>query len=90
MSRKTVSTGALIAGILVASTIGVGIVVGVTFVKHPELRIRMGRSVRDVYETSRKKVVIMSEDVAARTAQMTKNPKVNQEWVAHQWESIGY
>ncbi len=32
----------------------------------------------------------MSEDVALRTAQMTKNPKINQDWVANQWESVGY
>lgn len=32
----------------------------------------------------------MTEDVAVRTAKMTKNPKINQEWVSNQWESIGY
>lgn len=85
MSRSAVSIG-----IVLASAVAVGAVVGLTLVKHPELRARMGRSARDVYETSRKKVVTMSEDVAVRTAQMTKNPKINQEWVAHQWESVGY
>ena len=32
----------------------------------------------------------MTEDVAVRTAQMTKNPKINQDWVKNQWESIVY
>ena len=32
----------------------------------------------------------MTEDVAVRTAQMTKNPKINQEWVQNQWEMLGY
>ena len=32
----------------------------------------------------------MSEDVALRTAQMTKNPKINQEWVENQWDALGY
>lgn len=77
-------------GIVLASAATVGVIVGIALVKHPDLRMRMGQSVRDVYETSRKKVASMSEDVALRTAQMTKNPKINQEWVAHQWECIGY
>lgn len=32
----------------------------------------------------------MTEDVALRTAQMTKNPQINRDWVAHQWEQVGY
>lgn len=31
----------------------------------------------------------MSEDVAIRTAKLTKNPKVNQDFVEKQWEAIG-
>ena len=40
--------------------------------------------------TSKKKMDVMTEDVAMRTAQVTKNPKINQEWVNHQWENVGF
>ena len=33
---------------------------------------------------------VMTEDVAMRTAQVTKNPKINQDWVNHQWENVGF
>lgn len=55
----------------------------------PELRDRVLRSVQDTIVVSKRKINGMSEEVAVRTAQMTKNPKVNQEWVSQQWESIG-
>ncbi|WP_144743641.1 hypothetical protein [Enorma burkinafasonensis] len=73
---------------------GVGIAAGAYFgyriLSDSERRDRIVRSVTDVFETSRKKAKVMSEDIALRTAQMTKNPKVNQDWVAQQWESVGY
>lgn len=85
------STGSLVLGIVVGTAaIAVGVAVGYRIVTDPELRYRFSRSARDAYETSKKKIVNMSEDVAVRTAQMTKNPRINQEWVAHQWESVGY
>ena len=37
-----------------------------------------------------KKMDVMTEDVAMRTAQVTKNPKINQGWVSNQWENVGY
>lgn len=73
---------------------GIGIAAGAYFsykiLSDSYRRDRIVRSVADVFETSRKKAKVMSEDIALRTAQMTKNPKVNQEWVAQQWESVGY
>lgn len=54
-----------------------------------ELRTKLIRGAKDAFETSKKKVNTMSEDVAIRTAQLTKNPKVNQEWVSNQWDSLG-
>lgn len=73
---------------------GVGIAAGAYFgyriLSDSDRRDRIVRSVADVFETSRKKAKVMSEDIALRTAQMTKNPKVNQDWVAQQWESVGY
>ena len=58
---------------------------GFKLATNEELRGRLLRSAKDVYDTSKKKVDGMTEDVAMRTAQMTKNPKINK-----QWESVGY
>lgn len=84
------SAKAVAAGFLAAAAIAAGVAVGCKLASDPEVRYRFMRSARDAYETSKKKVATMSEDVAVRTAQMTKNPKINQEWVAHQWENVGY
>lgn len=77
---------------LVATGIGIaaGAYFGYKILGDSDRRDRIVRSVADVFETSRKKAKVMSEDIALRTAQMTKNPKVNQDWVAQQWESVGY
>lgn len=77
---------------LVATGIGIaaGAYFGYKILSDSDRRDRIVRSVADVLETSRKKAKVMSEDIALRTAQMTKNPKVNQDWVAQQWESVGY
>lgn len=77
---------------LVATGIGIaaGAYFGYKILSDSNRRDRIVRSVADVFETSRKKAKVMSEDIALRTAQMTKNPKVNQDWVAQQWESVGY
>ena len=63
---------------------------GFKLATNEELRGRLLRSAKDVYDTSKKKVDSMTEDVAMRTAQMSKNPKINQDWVNKQWESVGY
>lgn len=70
--------------------IAAGTFVGYKLATDAELRGRLTRGARDVYQTSKKRVGDMTEDVAVRTAKMTKNPKINQEWVSNQWESIGY
>lgn len=77
---------------LVATGIGIaaGAYLGYKILSDSDRRDRIVRGVADVFETSRKKAKVMSEDIALKTAQMTKNPKVNQDWVAQQWESVGY
>ena len=55
-----------------------------------EFRGRLTHGARDMYKESKKKVDSVTEDVALKTAQMTKNPKVNQDWVSNQWDMIGY
>ena len=53
-------------------------------------RQRLLRSAQDIVDTSKKKMDVMTEDVALRTDQVTKNPKINQGWVSNQWENVGY
>ena len=80
----------IIAASISLVAIVAGAFVGYKLATDSELRGRLTRGARDVYQTSKKRVGDMTEDVAVRTAKMTKNPKINQEWVSNQWESIGY
>lgn len=80
----------IIAASISLVAIAAGAFVGYKLSTDAELRGRLTRGARDVYQTSKKRVGDMTEDVAVRTAKMTKNPKINQEWVSNQWESIGY
>ncbi|WP_270573517.1 hypothetical protein [Candidatus Collinsella stercoripullorum] len=80
----------IIAASISLAAIAAGAFVGYKLATDAELRGRLTRGARDVYQTSKKRVGDMTEDVAVRTAKMTKNPKINQEWVSNQWESIGY
>lgn len=75
---------------LTSLAVGLGAVVGFIVVTRPEPIERMKNGVTDIFSTSKKKVDEMSEEVALRTARLTKNPQVNQDWVERQWESIGY
>lgn len=78
--------GGVIAGLVVAA----GAFIGYKVATDEEFRGRLTRGAKDMYQTSKKKVGDMTEDVALRTAQLTKNPKINQEWVENQWETLGY
>lgn len=80
----------IIAASISLVAIAAGAFVGYKLATDAELRGGLTRGARDVYQTSKKRVGDMTEDVAVRTAKMTKNPKINQEWVSNQWESIGY
>lgn len=51
-----------------------------------ELRKKIAAEIKDIYAESRKHVDSASEDVMVKTAQLTKNPKVNQDWAARQWD----
>ena len=73
-----------------AATVAVVAFAGYKVATNDELRGRLLRGARDIVDTSKKKMDVMTEDVAMRTAQVTKNPKINQEWVNHQWENVGF
>lgn len=76
--------GIIIAGVAVAA----GSFLGYKVATNDELRGKIVRNARDVLRLT-KKIDTMSEDVAIRTAKLTKNPKVNQDYVEKQWEAIG-
>lgn len=75
--------GFAVVGIAIAA----GSFFGYKVATDEELRGRLTRSAKDALSTSKKKVDEMSEEVALRKAQLTKNPQVNQEWVEHQWDA---
>lgn len=79
-----------LTAIAVAATVAVGAFVGYKVVTDEELRGRLLRGAQDIVDTSKKKMDVMTEDVAMRTAQVTKNPKINQDWVNRQWENVGF
>ena len=80
----------VLTAIAMAATVAVGAFVGYKVVTDEELRGRLLRGAQDIVDTSKKKMDVMTEDIAMRTAQVTKNPKVNQDWVNRQWENVGF
>ena len=80
----------VLTAIALATTVAAGVFAGYKLATDDELRGRLLRGAQDIVDTSKKKMDVMTEDVAMRTAQMTKNPKINQDWVDHQWENVGY
>lgn len=76
--------GIIIAGVAVAA----GSFLGYKVATNDELSGKIVRNAQDVLKLT-KKIDTMSEDVAIRTAKLTKNPKVNQDYVEKQWEAIG-
>lgn len=80
----------VLAFVTLATTVVAGAFAGYKLATDDELRGRLLRGAQDIVDTSKKKMDAMTEDVALRTAQVTKNPKINQDWVNHQWENVGY
>lgn len=80
----------VLAVVALATTVVTGAFAGYKLATDDELRGRLLRGAQDIVDTSKKKMDVMTEDVAMRTAQVTKNPKINQGWVNHQWENVGY
>lgn len=80
----------VLTALALAATVAVGAVAGFKLATDDELRGRLLRGAQDIVDTSKKKMDVMTEDVTMRTAQVTKNPKINQDWVNHQWENVGF
>ena len=80
----------VLAVVALATTVVAGAFAGYKLATDDELRGRLLRGAQDIVDTSKKKMDVMTEDVAMRTAQVTENPKISQDWVNHQWENVGY
>lgn len=80
----------VLTSLALAATVAVGAFAGFKIATDDELCGRLLRGAQDIVDTSKKKMDVMTEDVAMRTAQVTKNPKINQDWVNHQWENVGF
>ena len=80
----------VLAIVALATTVVAGAFAGYKLATDDELRGRLLRGAQDIVDTSKKKMDVMTEDVAMRTPELTKNPKINQDWVNHQWENVGY
>lgn len=80
----------VLTALALAAPVAVGAFAGFKVATDDELRGRLLRGAQDIVDTSKKKMDVMTEDVAMRTAQVTKNPKINQDWVNHQWENVGF
>lgn len=80
----------VLTALALPATVAVGAFAGYKVTTDDELRGRLLRGAQDIVDTSKKKMDVMTEDVAMRTAQVTKNPKINQEWVNQQWENVGF
>lgn len=74
----------------IASAMMVGAFIGYAVVSHSEVIGGVTDKLRAAYRSSRDRMDDVSEEVALKTAQLTRNPKVSQDWVSRQWESIGY
>ena len=83
---RKVATALAVGGVAIVS----GSLVGYKIATDKELRDYLVRNLQDAFNISKRKVTGMTEDVAMRTARMTRNPKINQDWVENQWEAIGY
>ena len=80
----------VLTALALAATVAFGAFAGFKIATDDELSGRLLRAAQDIVDTSKKKMDVMTEDVAMRTAQVTKNPKINQDWVNHQWENVGF
>ena len=76
--------------ILTACTVAVGFAAGVYVVSKTEPGVSIKGKLDQLNPVSRDAMVMVSEEVALRTAKVTRNPQINQSWVEKQWEQIGY
>lgn len=83
MKRSTVVISSLIA-------VAAGAVAGFILVEKLDVKDKLSDRLQGIYQSTQQKVSGMSEDVAVRTAKLTNNPKITQDWVSKQWDALDY
>lgn len=71
----------------VSALVSAGIAILVALNKD-EIHERLTEIKSDLLAGSRSRMDGMTEEVTMRTAKLTHNPKINQEWVERQWDMI--
>jgi len=69
----------------VSALVSAGILVALN---KDEIHERITEIKSDLLAGSRSRMDGMTEEVAMKTAKLTHNPKINQEWVERQWDMI--
>ena len=70
---RNVATALAVGGVAIVA----GSLVGYKIATDKELRDYLVRNLQDAFNISKRKVTGMTEDVAMRTARMSRNPKIN-------------
>lgn len=83
MRRKLFAVAAAAAAIVA------GAFAGYRIATDEGLRTRLCEKVKEATGLSRERVDTMTEEVALKTARLTRNPKINQDWVERQWDGLG-
>ena len=84
---KSSTRAALLIGLVSMSAAAVATYAAL---RNEEVRDCIQQKLRSTFQSSRERVNVMSEEVALKTAKMTRNPKINLDWVELQWESVGF
>ncbi|MDY4041852.1 MAG: hypothetical protein SOY67_07135 [Collinsella sp.] len=73
---------------ILGAVVAAGSFVGYKVATDPELREKIQEKVAGVFAVSKEQLSGMSEDVAVKRAQLTRNPQINRDWVENQWEAL--
>ena len=77
-------------GLTVLAVAGATSYVVYTIMTKRDLKERVISSLQRMKQTSKERMNQVTEEVALHTAQVTNNPKINQDWVAQQWNNVGW
>lgn len=80
----------LVEGLAVGAVVGLSALVIYKLMKDPAVKDQVLARIHRVKESSKERMSQVTEEVALRTAQVTNNPKINQDWVAQQWNAVGW
>ncbi len=77
-------------GLTVLAVAGTTSYVVYTIMTKHDVKERVISSLQRMKQTSKERMNQVTEEVALHTAQVTNNPKINQDWVAQQWNNVGW